>query len=116
MTNEELMQLLMSTFADEAREQLQSINENLLKLEEGVAGAERVEVLDSLFREAHSLKGASRAVELGDIEAVAHHLESLWDLVKKGELEPTRETYDLAYKGFDAIGLMVEEAAGGDPA
>src|SRR5688572_3661434 len=114
MTNEELMQLLMSTFADEAREQLQSINENLLKLEQGAEDAGPI--MEDMFREAHSLKGASRAVELGEIEAIAHELESLFDLVKKGELEATGELYDLAYRGFDAIGLLVDEAAGGDAA
>jgi len=74
MSNDELQQLLLATFADQAKEQLQTINQRLLALEEA-EGDDKGPLLEEIFREAHSLKGASRAVDLGRVETVAHKLE-----------------------------------------
>jgi two-component system, chemotaxis family, sensor kinase CheA len=115
MSNDELQQLLLATFADQAKEQLQTINERLLSLEEA-EGAEKGPLLEEIFREAHSLKGASRAVDLGRVEAVAHRLESLFSVIQKGELEADAEVFDLAYKALDALTALVEEGLAGTPA
>src|SRR5437764_10189349 len=115
MSNDELQQLLLATFADQAKEQLQTINERLLALEEA-AGDDKGPLLEEIFREAHSLKGASRAVDLGRVEAVAHKLESLFSVIQKGELEADAEIFDLAYKALDALTALVEEGLAGTPA
>ncbi|HEX6458937.1 MAG TPA: hybrid sensor histidine kinase/response regulator [Thermoleophilaceae bacterium] len=115
MSNDELQQLLLATFADQAKEQLQTINERLLSLEEA-EGDEKGPLLEEIFREAHSLKGASRAVDLGRVEAVAHKLESLFSVIQKGELEADAEVFDLAYKALDALTALVEEGLAGTPA
>jgi two-component system, chemotaxis family, sensor kinase CheA len=115
MSNDELQQLLLATFADQAKEQLQTINERLLSLEEA-EGDEKGPLLEEIFREAHSLKGASRAVDLGRVEAVAHKLESLFSVIQKGELAADAEVFDLAYKALDALTALVEEGLAGTPA
>jgi len=115
MSNDELQQLLLATFADQAKEQLQTINERLLSLEEA-EGDDKGPLLEEIFREAHSLKGASRAVDLSRVEAVAHKLESLFSVIQKGELEPGAEVFDLAYKALDALTALVEEGLAGTPA
>ena len=115
MSNDELQQLLLATFADQAKEQLQTINERLLALEEA-EGDDKGPLLEEIFREAHSLKGASRAVDLGRVEAVAHKLESLFSVIQKGELEANAEVFDLAYKALDALTALVEEGLAGTPA
>jgi two-component system chemotaxis sensor kinase CheA len=115
MSNDELQQLLLATFADEAKEQLQTINERLLALEEAEGDA-KDPLLEEIFREAHSLKGASRAVDLGRVEAVAHKLESLFSVIQKGELEAGAEVFDLAYNALDALTALVEEGLAGAPA
>jgi two-component system, chemotaxis family, sensor kinase CheA len=114
MSNDELQQLLLATFADQAKEQLQTINQRLLALEEA-EGDEKGPLLEEIFREAHSLKGASRAVDLGRVEAVAHKLESLFSVIQKGELEADAEVFDLAYKALDALTALVEEGLVGTP-
>jgi two-component system, chemotaxis family, sensor kinase CheA len=115
MSNDELQQLLLATFADQAKEQLQTINERLLALEEA-EGDDKGPLLEEIFREAHSLKGASRAVTLDRVEAVAHKLESLFSVIQKGELEADAEVFDLAYKALDALTALVEEGLAGTPA
>jgi two-component system chemotaxis sensor kinase CheA len=112
MSNDELQQLLLATFADQAKEQLQTINQRLLALEK--AGAdERGPLLEEIFREAHSLKGASRAVNLDRVEAVAHKLESLFSVIQNGSIEPDAKIFDVAYQALDAITALVEEGLTG---
>jgi two-component system chemotaxis sensor kinase CheA len=115
MSNDELQQLLLATFADQAKEQLQTINQRLLALEEA-EGDDKGPLLEEIFREAHSLKGASRAVDLGRVETVAHKLESLFSVIQKGELEANAEVFDLAYKALDALTALVEEGLSGTAA
>jgi two-component system, chemotaxis family, sensor kinase CheA len=115
MSNDELQQLLLATFADQAKEQLQTINERLLALEKA-EGDEKGPLLEEIFREAHSLKGASRAVNLDRVEAVAHKLESLFSVIQKGELEADAEVFDLAYQALDALTALVEEGLSGGEA
>jgi two-component system chemotaxis sensor kinase CheA len=115
MSNDELQQLLLATFADQAKEQLQTINERLLALEKA-EGDEKGAVLEEIFREAHSLKGASRAVNLDRVEAVAHKLESLFSVIQKGEIEADAEVFDLAYQALDALTASVEEGLSGTEA
>jgi chemotaxis protein histidine kinase CheA len=62
---EQLQQLLLSTFADEATDRLRRLEE-LLAAGDGDGDA---------LREAHNLKGAARAAELPQVEALAHRLE-----------------------------------------
>jgi two-component system, chemotaxis family, sensor kinase CheA len=112
MSNDELQQLLMATFADQAKEQLQTINQRLLALEKA-GDDERGPLLEEIFREAHSLKGASRAVSLDRVEAVAHKLESLFSVIQNGSIEPDAKIFDVAYLALDAITALVEEGLTG---
>ncbi|MGZ4201620.1 MAG: hybrid sensor histidine kinase/response regulator, partial [Thermoleophilaceae bacterium] len=112
MSNDELQQLLLATFADQAKEQLQTINQRLLALEKA-GDDERGPLLEEIFREAHSLKGASRAVSLDRVEAVAHKLESLFSVIQNGSIEPDASIFDVAYQALDAITLLVEEGLTG---
>src|ERR687887_51577 len=112
MSNDELQQLLLATFADQAKEQLQTINERLLALEKA-EGDDKGPLLEEIFREAHSLKGASRAVNLDRVEAVAHKLESLFSVIQNGSIEPDAKIFDVAYQALDAITALVEEGLTG---
>ena len=112
LSNDELQQLLLATFADQAREQLQTINQRLLALEKA-GDDERGPLLEEIFREAHSLKGASRAVSLDKVEAVAHRLESLFSVIQNGSIEPDAKIFDVAYQALDAITALVEEGLTG---
>lgn len=112
MSNDDLQRLLMETFVEEAREQLQSLNGSLLALETGEGGGERGELLDEIFRQAHNLKGASRTVGLEAVERLAHRLETLFAGFRDGRVEPAPERFDVVYRGLDAIAALVE--AGSD--
>ena len=70
----ELDDELTDIFRDEAAERLDQMETALLAVESGDAGAEFV---DSLFRNAHTIKGAAGMLGLDDIRALAHAVEEV---------------------------------------
>lgn len=95
--------MLMDTFAIELEEQLQVITDGLLVLEKGVAGSERRQVLESVFRAAHNIKGAARGVEVSDVSDIAHHLESIFAVLKRENSNPDGTVTDVALESLDAM-------------
>ncbi|HEY1727327.1 MAG TPA: response regulator [Candidatus Baltobacteraceae bacterium] len=68
---------LLTTFLGELQERLGAFEQDLLALEGVTSDGERHELVNALFREAHSLKGAANAVGLADIADVCHRAEDL---------------------------------------
>jgi two-component system, chemotaxis family, sensor kinase CheA len=77
-TGDDFLQRLLATFKVEANEHLRALSAGLLELEKAAPGATQMELIETLFREVHSLKGAARAVNLTEIEAVCQALENLF--------------------------------------
>jgi len=105
--SDDLLRELLATFAVEAQEHLQAINQNLLALEKGPGPEKSAELLAEIFRAAHSLKGAARAVNLEAAGDVAHRLETLFARLRDGELAGSPALFDLAYQTVDALGVLV---------
>ena len=70
----ELDDELTEIFRDEAAERLDQMEKVLLAVESGDTGPETV---DSLFRNAHTIKGAAGMLGLNDIHALAHAVEEV---------------------------------------
>lgn len=101
--DEELMRMLLDTFAVELEEQLQIITEGLLALEKGIDADTQLEVLENVFRAAHNIKGASRGVEVHDVADIAHHLENIFAVLKRGNIHPDAFVTDVALESLDAM-------------
>ncbi|HEX7261652.1 MAG TPA: Hpt domain-containing protein, partial [Luteolibacter sp.] len=76
--DEDFLQQLREAFTIEANEHLQSMTAGLLELEQAPAPARRMEVVGTIFRDAHSLKGAAGAISRSDIESVSRALEGIF--------------------------------------
>ncbi|HEX5661568.1 MAG TPA: Hpt domain-containing protein, partial [Polyangiales bacterium] len=76
MDRDALAKHLMSLFLVELEEHEQTLERDLLALEREAGEDERRELIESVFRAAHSLKGAARAVHATTIENICHRLES----------------------------------------
>jgi two-component system, chemotaxis family, sensor kinase CheA len=112
----EFLKKLLATFRVEADEHLQTMSSGLLELEKMPEGARRAELVETVFREAHSLKGAARAVNLADVESVCQSLESVFAAMKGGADIPG-QLFDLLHQALAALGglLSSEAAAPGTP-
>jgi two-component system chemotaxis sensor kinase CheA len=109
VSHDELQQLLLATFADEAKGQLETINRRLRAFETA-AGDQRRALLDEIRRELHNLKGAARSVELTRVEAMAHGLEDVLSTVRESEADTAVSVYKLADGALDGMAALIGEA------
>jgi len=98
-----LQQRLLKIFAGELEERVASLNRDLLALEKDPAPGARRDLLEALFRGAHSLKGAARSVGIGEIESACHWLEDILRSIREAEIVPAPETFQLLYTSVDAV-------------
>jgi two-component system chemotaxis sensor kinase CheA len=113
--NDELLKKLLATFRVEADEHLKAMSSGLLALEKAPARESRTEIVETIFREAHSLKGAARAVNLTHIESVCQSLESVLAGLKRKEIAAAPPLFDLLFQTIDALGGLLAAAAGASP-
>ncbi|MFN3884357.1 MAG: chemotaxis protein CheA [Rhodocyclaceae bacterium] len=99
------MEELYSVFAQEAREQLAAMEEGLLRLEQG---DQDPDLLNAIFRAAHTIKGASGVVEIHHIEKFTHILENLLDRLRNGEIAVSSEIITALLRGCDHIGALLD--------
>ena len=101
---------LLNEFLQESREHLASIENDLLVLEETGADADE-ELVNKVFRAAHSIKGGAGFFSLDSIQKLAHRLENALDLVRGHEMVPTAEVVNILLMGFDRLRDMVNDPA-----
>jgi two-component system chemotaxis sensor kinase CheA len=112
MTSDDaFLQTLRATFKVEAAEHLQTIGAGLLALERAPETAERLPIIETVFRAAHSLKGAARAVSFTDIESICQSLESVFASWKRGESAPNAKALDVAHRALDEVAAMLDVPA-----
>src|SRR5882757_3882327 len=106
---EEFLRSLRATFKVEAAEHLQEIGAGLLELEKAAAPERQQQLIETVFRAAHSLKGAARAVDFAEIESLCQSLETLFAAWKRSESLPTQEALDEAHATVDRMSGALAE-------
>jgi two-component system chemotaxis sensor kinase CheA len=94
---------LLATFKVETKEHLTALSTGLIALEKAAEDDKRQELLEAVFREAHSLKGAARAVNMTGIESLSHALESVFAKCKRQNCVPSPALFDLLHQTIDTI-------------
>jgi len=98
-------------FLEEADEQLQELNQNLLELEKNPGNSD---IINNIFRAAHSLKSSAAFVGLNDLSDLAHKMENLLQGIRDQTLEITPQIVDVIFKCFDAINSVIETVSSGE--
>ncbi|MFC4103546.1 chemotaxis protein CheW [Paenibacillus xanthanilyticus] len=104
------MNAYLSMFIDESNDHLQSLNENLLRLE---SDPEDLSIVQIIFRSAHTLKGMSATMGFEDLAALTHEMENVLDLVRNNKIKMDSFIFDTLFKGLDALENMVQDVIGG---
>lgn len=100
----------IDVFLDESHEHLQAINDNLLSLEKQ---PENLEIVNEIFRSAHTLKGMAATMEFTDLASLTHQMENVLDDIRNEELTVTTEVIDLTFEAVEALEEMVDAIAEG---
>jgi two-component system chemotaxis sensor kinase CheA len=89
---------LMAQFLEEGDELLDALDRGLLALERD---PDDRELVNEVFRAAHTLKGASGLFELGALTSLTHAAEDVLDTVREGALVPGPTVIDALTAAFD---------------
>ncbi len=103
---------IIEFFLIEAGEHIQNLNAGLLSLEKDPSSRE---VIDELFRAAHTLKGSAAMMGFQGVSDVAHKAEDMLGLFRSGSIPITRETLNFLFDSVDAVKLMVDGIAAKKP-
>ncbi|MFH0921373.1 MAG: response regulator [Fibrobacterota bacterium] len=104
--NGEFLKRLQETFRIEAGEHVRAMSTGLIELEKTPDAEKRATIIETLFREAHSLKGAARSVDLLNIESLCQALEGLFAALKRQEIALNPTLLDLLHQAVDNIARL----------
>ena len=98
----------MSMFLEEAMENLQTLNDSLLQLEQEPEDSDK---LNEIFRVAHTLKGMSATMGFNEIAELTHKMEDVLSEFRDGELKVTQHVVTVLFKCLDTLEQMVNNIA-----
>ncbi|WP_013324326.1 hybrid sensor histidine kinase/response regulator [Gloeothece verrucosa] len=103
---------LREVYEISGKEHLQNLEALLLELEKK---PDSEVVLQTLLREAHSLKGDSRVTGVRSVEMLSHKLEEILGSIKSQDITLTPAISDSLYRTVDAMRKLVHEAVTDEP-
>jgi two-component system chemotaxis sensor kinase CheA len=107
MNNSDMSQYL-DVFLDEGREQLLLLEINFLEMERGNHTSEMLQVL---FRAAHTLKGSSRAMGFMVVGDLTHEMENILDDLRNDKLAVSTMIVTELLACLDALGQLMDAVA-----
>ncbi|WP_169763606.1 hybrid sensor histidine kinase/response regulator [Campylobacter mucosalis] len=98
------MKEIMEDFLVEAFELIEQIDHDLVELE---ANPEDLELLNRIFRVAHTVKGSSSFLNFDVLTKLTHHMEDVLNKARKDELKITPDVMDVVLESVDMMkGLL----------
>ncbi len=112
--HDEYFDSLLGDFLDESGQLLDRLNENLLALDEWVRSLDEGqqarcdrELMNEMFRAAHSIKGLSAMLGLSDINGLTHKVENLFDAARNDQLDLNPYAVELLFQVYDCLVGMI---------
>ena len=105
----QLLAQMREDFLAESGEILDRLGSLLTELEQTSSS----EVINSIFRDIHTLKGTAGFVGLSATQRLAHKMEDVFGAVRAEQLAVTPELIDLAFAGVQQLSAMREDVLNG---
>jgi len=99
---------ILQGFIEESLEHLADIENDLLAIEEGGADID-VELVNKVFRAAHSIKGGAGFMGLTVIQDLAHAAENVLGLIRSGKLIPNPDIINVLLLAADELQHLIED-------
>ena len=95
----------LEDFLAEVTEILEQLNQDLVELEER---PNDLDLLNKIFRAAHTMKGTSSFMGFEKMTTVTHRMEDILNVLRKGEAQLTPEIMDVVLEAVDVVEQIVE--------
>jgi chemosensory pili system protein ChpA (sensor histidine kinase/response regulator) len=102
----EQQQRIMEYFIEEAKDHLNTIEQGLLSLQSTI---EDREMLNEVFRAAHSVKGGAAMLGLSSIQQTAHRLEDCFKVLQESPIKADYRLESLFLQVFDTLQALLEQ-------
>ena len=99
------MQEIMEDFLVEAFEMIEQLDQDLVELE---SNPDDLELLNKIFRVAHTIKGSGSFLNLDVLTKLTHHMEDVLNKARKGELKITPDIMDVILESVDMMKALLE--------
>ena len=109
MTDMDMSQYL-GAFLDETDDNLQRLDDLLLELEKDMVN---MDVINEIFRAAHTLKGMAGTMGFTQMMGLTHAMEDRLDAARKGVRPLTEADMNLLFSGLDTLQNMADSIRGG---
>lgn len=96
----------LNMFIEESKDNLQRLNENLLKLENN---PDDIQILNEIFRVAHTLKGMAGTMGFVRMQKLTHNIENVLSDIRSGVIKINSDMVDTLFMCLDALENYVEE-------
>jgi two-component system chemotaxis sensor kinase CheA len=96
---------LLKDFFSEAQMQVDTLEQNVLVLENEGANKDAV---DEIFRAVHTLKGGSATVEMMELSHFTHLVEDVFDALRSDQISVNESVVDTLLKAIDVIKVMLD--------
>jgi len=101
---------LLKDFFSEAQMQVDTLEQNVLVLENEGANKDAV---DEIFRAAHTLKGGSATVEMMELSHFTHLVEDVFDAIRSDQVAVDEDVVDILLQAIDVIKAMLDKRMDG---
>ena len=98
------IQEILEDFLIEAFELIEQLDQDLVELENN---PEDLELLNSIFRVAHTVKGSSSFLSFDVLTKLTHHMEDVLNKARKGELKLTEDVMDVVLESIDMMKTLL---------
>ncbi|WP_270982569.1 hybrid sensor histidine kinase/response regulator [Campylobacter helveticus] len=98
------MQEILEDFLVEAFELVEQIDHDLVELE---SNPEDLELLNRIFRVAHTVKGSSSFLNFDVLTKLTHHMEDVLNKARRGELKITPDIMDVVLESIDRMKTLL---------
>lgn len=95
----------LKLFCEEADDQIELLDVSLVQLE----GEPDPDLVQQIFRAAHTLKGSSATIGHKKMANLTHAMETVLDAVRQGRKSPNSEMVDALLAGLDALRVLANE-------
>jgi len=99
---------MIGVFLDEVEEQLQLFEQGILELEKN---GETPDIIQNIFRAAHTLKGSSAAMGFEEMKLLTHEMENVLDKIRNDCLQATKPVINILFRCLDHLRMLKEDFA-----
>lgn len=108
-------QRALADFVSEAQEAIDALGRGAMQLDPGQGEEPSPEVMNAVFRAAHSLKGLASMFGVERMARIAHALEDLLDDVRMGRRRLDRPAADVLLEVPEVLSRIIAEESTGEP-